>query len=277
MCRVSFFTLVALFLASVSAAAQDIPRDADGFTSYVAERMRQELPNIAVSVKAPLTLSIGELQGNLDRIFQFCGANTQGCANEVTRYVQGAVQVAQAQNAPPTKEAVRLVVRSAAYVKNAKSGSPDIQPRALVDGLFVLPVLNSPRVLRMLTERDNRALGLSTDQVFELGLTNLNRESKPLMEIAKPAGRGQIGKLVGNPFHPSRLIEASAWAPLAQAQGGTLIVAAPTTDAVLYIGESTPVAIDALRALIRNVAVQAANPLSDVLLRWTPTGWEPVT
>jgi hypothetical protein len=43
----------------------------------------------------------------------------------------------------------------------------------------------------MLTQRDNDALGLSADQVFELGAANLNREWKPLMDIAKPAGPWQ--------------------------------------------------------------------------------------
>jgi hypothetical protein len=63
---------------------------------------------------------------------------------------------------------------------------------------------------------------------------------------------------------------------LAQAQGGTLIVAVPATDAVLYIGEDSALAIDALRALVMDVMARAPNRLSSVLLRWRESGWEVV-
>jgi hypothetical protein len=94
------------------------------------------------------------------------------------------------------------------------------------------------------------------------------------MDVAKVAGPGHIGQLVGDSFNPSRLALFDTWAPLAEAQGAKLIVAAPATDAVFYVGDNSPVAIDALRTLARNVMGQAPHPLSEILLRWTPTGWE---
>ena len=71
-------------------------------------------------------------------------------------------------------------------------------------------------------------------------------------------------------------ITAMLWAPLAAAQNGTLIVAVPATDAVFYIGEDTPAAIDALRTLARNVFSRAPNRLTETLLRWSDAGWEVV-
>ncbi|WP_395704094.1 hypothetical protein [Aquabacterium sp.] len=105
---------------------------------------------------------------------------------------------------------------------------------------------------------------------------NLRSTLKPLMDIAKAAAPGQIGSIVGDTYDPSRLLLHDTWEPLAKQQGGTLIVAIPATDAVFYVGEDTPVAIGALRAMVMNVLSRAPNRLSDVLLRWTPTGWEPV-
>jgi len=55
---------------------------------------------------------------------------------------------------------------------------------------------------------------------------------------------------------------------------GKLIVVAPATDAVFYVGDDSPVAIDALRTLARNVMGRAPHVLSEILLRWTPGGWE---
>jgi hypothetical protein len=63
---------------------------------------------------------------------------------------------------------------------------------------------------------------------------------------------------------------------LAKAHGGKLIVAVPATNAVLYIGDDAPVAIDTFRLLVKSVWARTANPLSTELLRWTPTGWEVV-
>jgi hypothetical protein len=96
------------------------------------------------------------------------------------------------------------------------------------------------------------------------------------MDVAKPAGPGRIGHLVGDSFHPSRLALFDTWAPLAEAQGGKLIVAAPATDSVLYVGDDSPAAIGALRTLARKLMGQVPHPLSDILLRWTPTGWQVV-
>jgi uncharacterized protein YtpQ (UPF0354 family) len=275
------WSIVALSLAySLLAAGSDIPKDETRFTEYVAEQLRAEVGDAPVVNKSPLTIGVGELQANLDRIFAFCNRNAEGCSKEVTTYVKGVAQVYRDQNAPPTREAVRLVVRTTQYVQQTQSslppGSPSLQPKPLVDGLVLLPVLDSPRTIRMLNKEDMKSLGLSDEEVQQLALANLRSSLKPLMDAAKIAGRGQIGQLVGDSFHPSRIALLDTWAPLAKAQGGKLIVAAPTTDAVFYVGEDTAVAIDALRALVRNVMSRAPNRLSDILLRWTPTGWEVV-
>ena len=61
-----------------------------------------------------------------------------------------------------------------------------------------------------------------------------------------------------------------------EAQGGTLIVAIPTTDTVLCIAEDTPGAIGALQALVNRIMLRAPNKLSATLLRWRSSGWEVV-
>lgn len=126
----------------------------------------------------------------------------------------------------------------------------------------------------MLGDKDNEKLGLTSQEVFELGMDNLRKSQKPLMQVAKVAGKGQIGQLVGDSFYPSRLLLHDTWAPLANEQGGVLIVAIPATDAVFYIGEDTPIAIDALRALVKDRLARAPNRLSSALLRWKENGWE---
>jgi uncharacterized protein YtpQ (UPF0354 family) len=266
--------------ATVS-VAEDVPSDEAGFTDFVASRLRTRLSEAEVSVKGPLTIGIAGLQLNLDRVFNFCHANADRCTAQIENLVSGAMETYQSQHAPPEKEAVRLVVRTTEYVDGARSAPEgtkgiEMQARPFIEGLYVLPVIDNPRTVRYLRQSDNEKLGLSADQVFELGLANLKQELPPLMSVAKVAGRKQVGNMVGSFYYPSRMLLVDSWAPLAQAQGGVLIVAIPATDAVFYIGEDTPVAIDALRTLTRMVLARAPTKLSGDLYRWRAAGWEKV-
>src|SRR5690242_2651490 len=103
------------------ANAQDAPRDQAGFTDYVANALRQEVGGEAVVIEGPLTIRLGKLQANLDRIYKFCSSNTSACSAEIERYVKGAAEVHRERNAPPTKEAIRVVVRSSQYIQSVSS------------------------------------------------------------------------------------------------------------------------------------------------------------
>jgi uncharacterized protein YtpQ (UPF0354 family) len=263
------------------ASSQEVPLNENEFTSYVAALLKKSLGDGPVEAKAPLTIGLGPLQANLDRIFGFCKSNQRACSSEVDRYVAGASEAYRYRTAPPTKSAVRIVVRSKEYVEAARSnaGSPgpiDLQPRDFIEGLVALPALDGKSTLKMLGVKDNDALGLTAQEAYELGLSNLRKELKPLMEVAKVPGRGQIGQLVGDFFHPSRLLLHETWAPLVKEMGGVLIVAIPVTDALIYVGEDTERAIDALRTLTKNAYNRAPNKLSATLLRWREAGWEVV-
>ena len=275
---------VAAFLAAYTwtvAVAEEVPRDVSAFTEAVAVELRQQVGEASVIVKGPLTLGLGDLQLNLDRIFAFCRGNAAGCRVQVDGYVKGAAETYRNVTTPPSKSSVRLVVRTSEYIETIRSvpeGTKpiEIQPRPFADGLFILPVLDSPRTVRYLAESDNAKLEMTADEIYQLGLTNLAKELRPLMEVAKVAKHGQIGELTGNVYDPSRLILLDSWVPLVQAQSGVLIVAIPATDALFYIGEDTPKAIDALHTLSKIVLARAPAKLSGNLYRWRATGWERV-
>jgi hypothetical protein len=271
----------AFFILTTLVHAEEVPRDVSEFTDAVAIELRQQVGETSVIVKGPLTLGLGDLQLNLDRIFAFCRGNAAGCQAQVDSYVKGAAETYRTVTAPPNKSSVRLVVRTSEYIETIRSvpqgAKPiEIQPRPFADGLFVLPVLDSPRTVRYLAESDNAKLEMTADEIYQLGLTNLTKELRPLMEVAKVAKHGQIGELTGNVYDPSRLILLDSWAPLVQAQAGVLIVAIPATDALFYVGEDTPKAIDALRALSKTVLTRAPAKLSGNLYRWRASGWERV-
>jgi uncharacterized protein YtpQ (UPF0354 family) len=217
------------------------------------------------------------MQTNLDRIYAFCKANTSGCAREIGAYVSGVKATASSRNDPPTRAALRVVVRSADYKQQALQDVGARGPaltRPLAEGLVIVPVLDSPRAVRVFNDKDRAALGLTPDQVFDIAIANLRSSLKPLTTVAKAVPSGQFGTLTGDYYQTSRLALIDSWAPLAQAQGGVLIVAAPSADLLIYSSDDSGTAIDALRTLAKNMMARAPKPLSGSLLRWTPKGWQ---
>jgi uncharacterized protein YtpQ (UPF0354 family) len=276
-CR-SWCVVVGSLTLSAGVIAQDIPTDEAAFTEYVTGQIRAEVGDASIAIKRPLSVAVGNMQANLDRIFGFCKRNSEGCSKEIANYVKALGQAYRDQNVAPSRGALRLVVRTTQYVQQVEGtlgpGTPPLHPKVLVEGLVLLPVLDAPRTIRMLSDGDMKTLGLSADEAQQVAITNLRSSLKPLMDAAKVAGHGQIGQVAGDAFDSSRLALFDTWAPLAAAQGGKLIVAAPATDAVFYVSEDSAAAIDALRTLVRKIMSQAPNRLSDILLRWTPGGWE---
>jgi hypothetical protein len=266
-------------LLGVSAAIADtIPKDAPGFTLYLASLLRKETSVAAVTVRGPLALEVGDLKVNLDRVYDFCRHDAQACTGAVETYVKGAAEAYQTATSAPTQDAVRLVVRTETYARDVQASlgadAPALQPKPFVEGLVTLPVLDSPRSVRMLSIEDNRKLNLSAAEVYQLGLSNLRAALKPLSDIVKAVHAGEIGQIAGNAYDSSRLLLHDDWAPLAAAQGGILIVVAPAPDALFYLGDDSPKALDALRTLAADIAKRAPRPLSSVPLRWTQSGWE---
>ena len=111
--------LLSGFLAA-PVCAQEIPLNEAGFTDFVATELRKEVGDATVVIKGPLTLGLGQLQANLDRVYAYCRKNADGCSKEVATYVKGAAEVHKDRSAPPTRDAVRLVVRTTQYAKLAQ-------------------------------------------------------------------------------------------------------------------------------------------------------------
>jgi len=76
-------------LAASQALAAEVPRSEEAFTEYMASRFRTEIPDTAVSIKGPLTIMVGQLQANLDRVYVFCQRNPNDCPGELDKYLKG--------------------------------------------------------------------------------------------------------------------------------------------------------------------------------------------
>jgi hypothetical protein len=272
---------VALFQAvSGLALAETIPSDEASFSDYVAQAIRREVGDTPVTVKSALSVSVGPLQANLDRLYKYCRSNDWHCDAQIDQFAKGASQALKNQNAPVDKQSVRLVIRSAEYIKHARANfgadAPTFQTKPFVEDLIVVAVLDTPRAVRPLDDRDLKALGMTPEQLFEVAAENMRKSLKPILERAKPVPSGQIGTVTGSYFDVGRVAMHDEWAPLAAAQNGILLVAVPATDTVLYVSEVTPTAVDALRTFAKRAANTSSGALSGVVLKWTPERWEVV-
>jgi hypothetical protein len=66
--------------------------------------------------------------------------------------------------------------------------------RPFIGDLVIMPVLDTPRATRSLSEDDFKKLGMNANQVYELGRANLEKTLPPLMKEAQVAKHGQIGQ-----------------------------------------------------------------------------------
>ena len=258
---------------------EDSSAEQAAFTDRVAALLQARLGNEAVRVAEPLTLKLGELQANLDRVFAFCRSNAQDCEAELGRYVQTVVDLHQREQAPITKESLRAVVRTAEFVREAAvatSGEIEVVLRPLAPGLVALVMVDTPSSASVLKASDAQRLGLSADQAFEQGLLNVRQTLQPIAKVAQELRAGGIGTLAGEFYESSRLLFPEEWAPLAKAQQGVLIVALPAKDLLLYGADDSAAGLEALRTLVRDVMRRSPGPLSDQLLRWSEAGWQPV-
>ena len=119
-------------------------------------------------------------------------------------------------------------------------------------------------------------LFVSGDEAIHLIYVPLIVEIEIPVAAAQPAPKGKLGAITGDAYTASRVLFPADWAPMAKAQDGVLIVALPRPSTILYVGDDSPDALGALRALAHQQMAAAPDGLSDRLLRWTPAGWQVV-
>ena len=260
--------------------------DEASFTKQVLDRLSREVPELRIEIASPLTLRINQadganiLQANLDRIFAFCAKTAEQCDAAISQYVTGVSGVVKDRIRPIEASMIRLNVRPRKALDSAQQQLPPDAPhlvlRPFVGELALTAVLDLPTAMRMLTNEDAKKLGISEDQVIEIGTNNLRASLKPLSAYPLPTADKSFRYVSDSPYESSRLILHPDWAPVAKALGGSLLVAVPSSDLIVYGRGDSQLAVDALRTLVRDAVRKTDRPLSTALFRWTESGWEEV-
>ena len=193
----------------------------------------------------------------------------------------GAADPAPGTNRPAARSDIRVIVRSSVYVEALRKQAIDRQApqpivRPLAGDLWLICVIDLPRQVNMLTDRDLEKLGLSQDEAIALGKENVAADLPPGSTVISPLTPGAIGYIIGHFYEASRLLMHEDWAALSQEMNGQLVVALPVPEGILYIEGRDRAALEALTRVAEATAKDDQRRISTQLLRWVPDGWEVV-
>lgn len=274
--------LLAALMQFHPARSQDStpPADEAGFVKYMAERISRST-GTRVETADRLSLRVlksdGEylLSANLHRIWAACERVRERCADFVQEYVSGVSSAVVERLKPVKKTSLRIAVRPTAYLETASQIQKVEAPivRAFAGDLSLVLVVDGVRTLRMANQKDLQTLKLSEEEAFAAAKANLVSDLKPLRSVLKPIVGKSIGFLEEHAYESSRLVLHEEWRELAAQLGGSLIVAVPTTNVLLYGSGASAEAVDALRTFALNVGRKSQRPLSPLIFRWTAQGW----
>jgi hypothetical protein len=268
----------ALAGAGVSNADNTVPREKAAFTHYIADKMRAAMPNVTVTLAAPLEVRFGDSRAFLDRIYDACQRTPDTCEQVTQNYVAGLAEDARMGSVPVTRAMLRAVVRPRAYVEElsrllGKDEAASMVMRALAGDLLIVCYVDFPRTTRPATGRDFEKLHLSKDEALAIALKNTAAELPEPRADNETYVERRIGLLAGSAYESSRLALHDSWAGLARAFGGKLLVAVPGADIVLFTQEEKG-AVAFLQGAARHMAEKNERPIAASVFRWTETGWE---
>ncbi len=284
MTRTLFALIVLLFSLSILPAvslAAAIPLDEPGFTKTVAKAFRKAIPGTKVKVHGPLELEIrppdGEThQAALNTIYDFCQRNPAACDAAVERHVAQMSQTFLQVNTAPDRKLLRAVLRPSGYVDAirkiyAGKEEPPIAP--FVGDLWIVCALDMPEAIKYLAPGDLAKLGLSRDEAIAVAKQNDAAMFQPLERAASVLPGDGVGIVSNNAYDSSRLLTFESWAPIAAKNGGQLLVAAPSADAVIFLDARRRKALEIMKRTVAMIAMQQTRPLSPQIFRWSPAGW----
>lgn len=255
-----------------------IPSDPSAFTEYVAARMREQTAT-PVKVTEPLRIRAGNWEANLDRIYEFCrrGASAADAEREIRDFATKFVQMDAEKMGLQSKDDLRVIVRTRERIlfemRAADEHGHRLHTRPVCGELSAVVAMDTPISIAILTSRETEAIGLTIEDAFEVGLANMRKDLPPLESVFRALPIGEMGQSPPDIYLPSLLALHDAWARLAEAQGGKLLVSVPTTDTLIYIADDSSGGVRAMHTLTESFFAKSPNPLSKQVMRWTPQAW----
>lgn len=248
-----------------------------GFTRAALDLLRQGEPKGGwVSPQLLKLMNSGGLLVNLERIWSLCESDSTTCDPELKHLANEVLKLATRPESPKaTPERLFAVIRPSGYF----DGTPaDVKAESLIEplaaDLLVVYVMDEGGAVRGAKTSDLKDLGLARTDVPAAALRNLTAALPvpPNQPDCRPHAVGLWRS--GSYFESSRLLLSDYWQGMAQRTKLSIVAAAPAADSLVVVCDPTAEELVKLRKMVEQLGRQAARPVSNTLLKWTPTGWQ---
>jgi uncharacterized protein YtpQ (UPF0354 family) len=284
------FPLLLVFACMPGAQSQArepaLPKDPDKFTDFMVDRFTNAMPGAKVSARTSLRMEVVIASGAhtvyLDNIWSLCERDRRQCRKNVDDFVLNMSGTMKEDSVEVKAADVRMVVRTADYVAQARKmaqGRPDraVLARPVAGDLWMICVGDSPHGIHILQHAELAKLGLTDEQAIALGLKNTAAALPPLESDTHVLKQMGLKFATGDFYESSRMLMHEQWAAMSKAMGGHLVVAVPNNDFLIYGNGGGNGDRMMLSTFAKTVMEKAPKPMSASLFQWTPTGWEVVT
>jgi len=168
------------------------------------------------------------------------------------------------------------VVRPTSYFDGVPA---DVRAQSIFEplaaDLIVVYVFDEGGAVRGAQEKDLADVGLTRSELATSARRNL--VARLLVPAGQPSCRPHALGVwsSGNYFESSRLLLSDFWQELSDSTHLPIVVAVPASDTLLVACDPTQTELTKLTGMVDQLSRNAARPISPLLLKWTPSGWQP--
>lgn len=246
------------------------------FTEIVAQAISERLPRCKVKVSGTLEVSVTPSTGSttcyLGNVWKEIRADPRRRVDVVRKHLealQSTIEVMTSQTRINRDDIVPMI-KDHVWLEESKQQQLAVYRQPLAADLSVVFAIDGEHQLAFLSHEQVRELDLSADAIRDLAVDNLR---KKLIEPTRH-GEGPLYMMTaGGTFEASLLLFDDVWEHQDAAVDGSLVVAVPSRDLLMFTGTNAPEAIQQMRSQVNEVFSHGSYLISKTLLVREGTTW----
>ena len=276
-----YIVLVLLILQSLCAYASDL-LSPDAFTAHYVKVIEAQYPDIKVTIKEPLAISIvypdgGTMNSFLDNAYIEYQQDPDNIDTLTVTYASGLDQTRELESAEFTLAEVMPVIKDISYIEQVgemlKEADADngLVYEPLNEELFVVYVFDTPTSIRFMTQSDLVELGVEQSSLREAALTNLQNVLQHVQLEGDPASLSML--VADGMYEASMLLFDGIWSKQQFPVKGDIVVYVPARDVVLITGSKDIVSLATIQEILFDKQ-GFAHPISNSGFVFKSGKWE---
>ncbi len=253
-----YIVLVLLILQSLCAYASDL-LSPDAFTAHYVKVIEAQYPDIKVTIKEPLAISIaypdgGTMNSFLDNAYIEYQQDPDNIDTLIVTYASGLDQTRELESAEFTLAEVMPVIKDISYIEQVgemlKEADADngLVYEPLNEELFVVYVFDTPTSIRFMTQSDLVELGVEQSSLREAALTNLQNVLQHVQLEGDPASLSML--VADGMYEASMLLFDGIWSKQQFPVKGDIVVYVPARDVLLITGSEDMVSLATIQEIL---------------------------